>query len=376
MAAKLSLIDEGVLYANPHPADWPIHAYYARFVELDGGEILCAYKRASALYGDDGKTFLLRTKDGCRTWDDEGCLYDGRDDDKPYAYSVTSLTRLRGGDLILSGVRVNRPTPDTPMCNDETGGVLEHEGVFFRSADGGKTWAGPTRMNAPLEPFLLPYDSVTELADGRWFVTADLMKRYDDPAPIHAYVGGLFSDNEGRDWGDAIPLAGGPKGDNTFWHTRVIQLFDGRLIGFPWTGDASGQKFLTLHRVIGDPDGRTWSAPEPTGLLAQTNRPVDLGNGRLAIVMSVRESEHPGIYMALSEDFGATWDIDGQVQIWDAYGQDSIGAPRTESYPSSHDTIAFGAPDAIRLSDGDILAGFWAGQRGQMVCRWSRLRVQ
>ena len=65
---RLSLVDSGVLYANPHPADWPIHAYYPRFIELEEGEILCAYKRASALYGDDGRTYLLRSRDNADTW--------------------------------------------------------------------------------------------------------------------------------------------------------------------------------------------------------------------------------------------------------------------------------------------------------------------
>ena len=91
--------------------------------------------------------------------------------------------------------------------------------------------------------------------------------------------------------------------------------------------------------------------------------------------MSVRESEQPGIYMALSTDEGRTFDTDNWVRVWDAYGQDSLGAPRTASYPASHDVISFGAPDAVRLSDGDIMASFWAGQRGQMVVRWCRVRL-
>ena len=91
--------------------------------------------------------------------------------------------------------------------------------------------------------------------------------------------------------------------------------------------------------------------------------------------MSERESDRPEVYMALSDDEGRTFDADNRVQVWDAYGQDSLGVPRTDRYPAAHDTIAFGAPDAVRLSNRDIMASFWASQRGQMVVRWCRVRV-
>jgi len=29
----------------------------------------------------------------------------------------------------------------------------------------------------------------------------------------------------------------------------------------------------------------------------------------------------------------------------------------------------------VSEDNGDVLASFWAGMSGQMVCRWSRLRV-
>ena len=100
----------------------------------------------------------------------------------------------------------------------------------------------------------------------------------------------------------------------------MTKLADGRLVGFPWTGDATGTDFLTLHRIVGSPDDQEWSVPEPTTLQAQTNRAVNMGEGYLALIMSERESEHPGIYMALSDDEGRTFDTNNWVQVWDAYG--------------------------------------------------------
>jgi hypothetical protein len=375
MDRRLEAVDSGLLYANRYPADWAINAYFPCIVELAPGELLCVYRRSAAMYSDDGRSHIVRSTDGGKSWTDQGMVHDGSGDDRPYSYSATKISRLQDGQLVLTGLRFSRPSPDMPLFNDETGGHLPLQGVLFRSADSGKTWSRPEVIQDPESPGLVVYSGIAELSDGRWFLTCDNDKSRDDPTPMHPHVSGLISDDRGRTWGEKVPVAGSPDSENTFWHMQAVRLADGRLIGFPWTGGTYGESFLTLHRVVGEPDARRWSAPEPTGLLAQTNRPVDLGDGYMAMIMSIRESPKPGIYVGLSDDEGKTWDTGNLVQIWDAYGQDSLGVPRTESYPASHDNIAFGAPDAVRLHDGDIMASFWAGQQGQMVCRWCRLRA-
>jgi hypothetical protein len=372
---RIEIVDSGVLYANPFPADWAINAYYSRIIEIRPGELLCVYRRAQAMYGNDGRSWLLRSTDGGKTWIDEGCLWDGSQDERSYSYAATNLTRMTDGQIVILGHRFYRPKPDMPMYNAATGGHLPEQAVLFRSRDDGHTWSKPQVIEKP-DDHLILYDSITELDGGRWFTTCDWDNEYDDPTPLPSHVSALFSDDGGVTWGDRVQLTGGPREDIGFWHTRVTKLADGRLVGFPWAGANDGTEFHTLHRIEGTPDGLSWSEPKATTLRAQTNRPADMEDGYLALVMSVRESEQPGIYVALSDDEGYTWDTDNWVQVWDAYGQDSIGAPRTATYPAGHDTIAFGAPDVIRLSDGDLMASFWAGQQGQMVVRWCRLKMR
>ena len=367
-------MESGLLYSNPYPADWAIHAYFPRIVEIRPDHLLCVYRRAQAMYGDDGRSWVLGSIDNGKTWQDKGCLWDGSLDEKVYSYSAFNLTRFSDGEIVVFGFRFHRPAPYLPMYNAKTGGHLPEEPVIFRSRDDGGTWSPPEVVGKE-DNHLIYYDSITELDNGRWFVTCDWDKEYDDADPLPPHVSGMFSDDRGLSWGDRVQLTGDPREDKGFWHTRITRLADGRLVGFPWTGTNDGSRFYTLHRIEGSPEGLTWSEPEPTTLLAQTNKAVYMGDGNMALIMSVRDSDKPGIYMTLSNDEGRTWDTDNWVQIWDAYGQDSIGAPRTDTYPAAHDTIAFGAPDAIRLSNGDIMASFWAGQRGQMVVRWSRVRM-
>ena len=375
MRRSLELIDSGLLYLNPHPGDWAIHGYFPNIIEIAPGELLCAHRRGSAIYGDDGRTWLLRSTDNGRTWREEGMVWDGSADERSYSYSTTFLSKTSEGHILLSGNRWHRIRPDLPRYNAGTGACMLEESIFFRSSDGGVTWSAPRRIPHPPGKHLEISSCIVELEDGRWFVPFDTHKAYDDPTPLRPYVVGLHSSDGGWTWPEVGPVAGGSTQDKTFWHARFIKLRDGRLLGFPWTGDATGKTFLPLHRVEGDPTARDWGPPESTGILGQTNWPVELDNGRLALVHTMRECDQPGIYVVLSQDEGRSFDAETRVEIWDAYGKESIGAPRTDTYPASHDNIAYGAPHGIRLHDGDILASFWAGQSGIMACRWARLRV-
>ena len=107
----------------------------------------------------------------------------------------------------------------------------------------------------------------------------------------------------------------------------------------------------------------------------QVTHPTDLGDGRLLAVYNLRYGDRPGVMAVLSEDEGRTWNLEGQVAIWDAIGQANIGVAAGARELQKHMTIAFGKPVAVRLADGDVLASFWCTQSCVTHIRWCRLRV-
>ena len=95
----------------------------------------------------------------------------------------------------------------------------------------------------------------------------------------------------------------------------------------------------------------------------------------MAAAYTAREGMNPGINVVLSADEGRTWDVDNQVQVWDAVGQEYLGVERVPEYPKSHDNIAFGKPNLSRLADGTLIASWWCTQAAVTHSRFARLRV-
>jgi len=77
----------------------------------------------------------------------------------------------------------------------------------------------------------------------------------------------------------------------------------------------------------------------------------------------------------LSRDGGKTFDLSEPLVVWDAYGKESLGVARSSTYPSSHDSIAYGAPKIVRLDRDHAIASYWCTQGADTHCRWCLVRV-
>ena len=79
--------------------------------------------------------------------------------------------------------------------------------------------------------------------------------------------------------------------------------------------------------------------------------------------------------VAASGNGGRSWDLERQVIVWDAVGQEFLGVTHKPTYPSSHDNIAFGKPNLARLPGGDLIASWWCTQACVTHIRYARLAV-
>jgi len=376
--ASLELIDNGVIFRNPLPGHRVINAVYPYILPLDG-ELLCLLRNGQALYSPDGMLEVFRSSDG-QSWERQGPLRDRALDAEHYNYLNADLTQLRDGDIAL---RISRVAHDESqlMFSSETQGLLPFESCYLRSGDGGRTWSEPVVADVgehfDVRHVPVAAGGVIELDDGRWFQAFETWKPYEDAGRFDLNTYGLFSADGGHTWTDCVTVASGAAEDRSYSHGIPIRLEDGRLFASLWAAESQLQAYHGLWSVTSlDPEGREWSAPADLGIPGQTSCAADLGEGRMLIIYSHRDDpDQPGIKVVVSEDGGQTWDLANPLVVWDAYGKEALGVPRTDTYPSSHDVIAYGAPRITRLDGDHAMACFWCTQGSDTHCRYARVRV-
>lgn len=374
---QIEVVHEGPIYRNPDPGYGHVLACFSTVVQLSDHELFCTYNRGAAIYATDLSFYAARSTDSGRSWPEQTCIHDSSTDDLPYSYHDPMLCRLNDGALVITAFRVDRSDPKRPIFNEQTGGICEFELVQLRSFDGGHTWSRPQPMTVPSDMILTPSSGVIELNDGRWFLPCDRWHAFDSRQPYRPQVVGLFSDDHGVTWTNPVVIADTNPQNKGFWHGQVFRLDDSRLFTLFWTAlikenlDNQG-----LHRCVGSSDGKEWSEPVRTEVPGQTNHAVDLGKGRMLDLYTRRDGPRPGFFAVLSANEGQTWDLENQVCVWDASGRDKLGVNAPDTFPRSHDTIAFGAPRAIGLADGDVMATYWCTEMSVTHVRCARLRVQ
>lgn len=378
---KLKLADKGVIFRNPLPGHRVINAFYPSIRPLGTGELLCVLRTGGAMYSPDGMIEIFRSTDGGTTWLRQGPLREREQDPLHYNYLEATITELADGSLVMRMMRVDHSNPDHLVFNDSTQGLLPLETCFFTSTDLGETWSDPVvadlRSHFRSEIVPAPLGPLVELEDGTWFHVFDTWKSYDNSGPFELQTYGLFSSDRGQTWWGKTPVAVGADQNRSYSHGQTTRLSDGRLYLSVWAAEPQLQSNYGLYAVTStDATARSWEEPVPLGIPGQTSASVDMGNGRRVIVYSHRENtDQPGIKAVLSKDGGRNWNLVDQLVLWDAYGRESLGVPRTDTYPSSHDVIAYGAPKITRLDDNAAIASFWCTQGPDTHCRWCRLAI-
>ena len=350
---KPRIIDEGILHKNLNPGVRAEAAFLPNVVAISATEALCFYRIGTAFYSPDGQLAMLRSQDSGRTWMREGDVWDPRNYDSPWNYTAPHGARMGDGTLVVSAFRNDAADPDNPDAAERR----PKQTILFRSSNDGRTWSEP-------EPVALPPveggpdapSQIIELDDGRWFLGIEVWTEHG-PFDIKGFA--LFSGDRGRTWGDKVDYSSASNTTKAYSHSRYTRTRDGRVAVLQWTQEVGTAKDLDLHFTVSDQTGTEWSDPQPTGIRGQTSWLADLGNGVFAAAYTSREGMDPGIKVVVSEDEGRTSDLDNEVTVWDAVGQEYLGVEQKPQYPASHENVAYGKPNLARMPDGELIASWW-----------------
>jgi hypothetical protein len=343
------------------------------------GTILVTFRLGTERESGDGHEAVMASTDLGGTWQlrhlglDRGVLDGVRGETRSFL-----LAELEPGVLTASVLWIDRSDPTKPWVNQETQGLLPMRDYLTTSRDGGRSWGEPRVVDLPH-----PSSSVTgpliRLPNGDLAQPFEHWKAYDDPAVGRPRALLRFSRDGGATWTGEAVVAADPDNRLYFWDQRLAAHPATRqLVAMFWTFDRVHNHDLPIHIAWGSPDGRTWTAPTQTTLDGQHCQPIALGNDLLAAAYSHRRNP-PGIRVALSRDFGRTWDAGDEVEAYGSGAGDeafATGAESGKDYWNAMGAWQFGHPRGIALPNGEIFVVFYAGEGPTRSARWARVAIE
>ena len=346
MAMRPPDLTHQLIYKNPHAyCAWPDIK-----ILQDGDWVLafCETMRRPGITHLDPSllNMLLRSTDGGESWDGPQVIagYDFSGMDDP------GMVQLSSGVLLVNTARnsfVSLDTADGDAAYARfnrragfawAGSYPLAEGTYVhRSEDGGRTWSGSARVD--VAPFASGYTlrPITELEDGSL-----LLPCYDESqVPCPSFV--VPSYDQGRTWTGACLIAVDDR--MGFFEPALLALPGGRVLALLRTHEKGNHHLYQCHS---DDGGRTWSSAQPTPMRGLPPHMLRLQDGRLLCVYGCRWAPF-GIRACLSNDDGASWDIDNELILRDDFPNGDLG------YPTS-----------VQRADGSICTAYY-GQGGEGV---------
>ncbi len=343
------------------------------------GAVLVTCRLGSDREGADGHSAIFATQDGGDTWDVRWLgLAERIWDDQVGETRGWYLAELAPGELLASVLWTDRSDPSLPWVHPETQGVLGMRTYQLSSDDGGRSWHDRRRIDLGDHPGASCTGAVLSLAGGLLAQPFETWKTYDDPGPAVPGAWLRLSHDDGATWSEDVLVARHPDNAVYYWDQRFERHpDDGRWVAMFWTHRPAVGRDADVHVTWGSADGRRWTEPVGSGLPGQHCQPVSLGGDRLLAVYTHRQRP-PGIQVALSEDFGRTWDLEGATTVWssDVGDEPGTGSARAQGeYWNDMGAWRFGHPRATVLPSGEVLVVFYGGSDERRSGRWVRLRI-
>jgi hypothetical protein len=214
---------------------------------------------------------------------------------------------LRRG-LLASTELDNAALADEPVLPWARGGGVA---TVCRSDDGGRHFGPATTLD------VAPYSGGYGMRGGVVLPDGEILLPLSD-VPHYARIFLLRSRDGGRTWSAPEPVAAAA--DCEYEEPAPLLLADGAILML-----LRENRSHTLHAVRSADAGHSWAAPEPTGITGYPAHLLRLPDGRLAAVTGRRVPPF-GIVVFLSNDGGATWDVDHPITVRELPNRD-LGYP-------------------------------------------------
>ena len=373
---EVEILSDVVVSKNLAEKDASLSCAFPQTTVLSDGQVACIYRQGSDdKHSHDGVLVLQTSSDGGVSWSDSQIVFDGGHLQPSKTVVSGGLCQTNTGALLATFFVVDGLQPGANMFSEE-GMALRRRVYATRSEDGGSTWSDPLEIDTSAFPIAAITTKPYILPGGEICVPIEVQTRF---GPFG--TSGTFSSDDGCTFGVPITFAEDPDGQVNLCDARFTVLKDGRVLMLLWVFLQDTEETIEVQRSYSSDMSRTWTEPEPVGMLGQIVMPLELPSGDVIAASTYRQPPE-GIRLWISHDGAETWDTEHPIQMWDPRQNTTIGEPIVKGSETARNRgiwqalagFTFGTPDLVALGDGSILLTYYAtidGINCVRACRFS-----
>lgn len=338
---------------------------------LASGSILATFRVGSAKDSADGNVFVAESRDKGETWEIVSRGFQPSFQGAHGEIRGAHTAQVKSGELFAFMSWFARPGPESKLYDGQTDQLLPGRLLAAESQDGGRSWQNYREIDtAPLRG-CSTCGPVLHLPD-RLLIPFESYER-----SVHAAC--CLPTADGRSFDRIVTVAKDEEQKVFYWDERLAySSFHQRPVALFWTYDRAAEKDLPIHVAWASPDGQAWEPPRSTGIRGQIALPIPLPDGRL-LAFYVHRHPPGSMRLLLSNDAGRTWDIDGELVVYQNPGlgqRGTVGESDYAGYWEEMSTWTFGHPAGVALDDKTVLLAYYAGKsKDCLSARWARVSI-
>lgn len=349
---------------------------FGTMTNLSNGTLLATCRAGNDKDSDLERIEFFRSTDQGSNWSEPWAPFDEANVEGRFGtLKLCYLTEIEPGHILAAAMWVDRIAhPGKSLFNAQTEGCLPMAIILADSVDQGESWSSWRKVEMPddLGPPSLT-NPILKLANGTLAMSIETNKHYDDAAKWMQKAVMLFSDDAGVTWSPPVSIAQDEEGRIFNWDLRLGVDGHGQLASFAWTYDTETEKYQNIHRRIGTPDGKSWSAPQDLGFADQAGPPAMLANGGVVLAF-VDRFDSQSIKARFAPSIDSPFERETEITLYAHAAVRDSQSIDTGELLVGMEMWSFGLPYACALPTSDVLVVYYAGDAAAMDLHWARIR--
>ena len=373
---KVEIIDDRDILSPEIIRERPGARAFGVITRVDDTTIYCMYRFGETKHTYDGVLVGQLSEDNGDSWNEPVTVADLTDRTPKESVISGQVAAAPDGSMHASYTTVSN-TSDARYLFSPDGKKQKRNFYVSHSYDRGGSWSEPVSLGGLPDSRRAFLGQSLVLPNGQLFMPLGS----DNDAGIRV-MGAIFSEDNGKTYSPVVDLFTDPENRLNFDDVNFAVLRDGRVVGFCWTHENDSEETVEVRLTESSDNGRSWTQPQPVGMLGQLTIPLVLDEQTLITACNFRQPPE-GIRLWISRNQGQSFDQEDPVQMWDPRLGEISGKPvtpksearRNDGIWDALEKFTFGTPGLMALEDGRILLTYYATLDGITRIRACRFKL-